>query len=62
MILIHGKNRNGNRRIEADGNEFNLVKTIKQRKSLLMIVESVRTKDTMMVDIEGDKDFKVMVQ
>ena len=62
MILIQGKNRNGNRRIEADGNLFNLVKTIKQRRTLLIVIESVKTRDTLLVDIEGDKDFKVMVQ
>ena len=62
-VILEAKTRNGKRRLEADGNEFSIFKKIKlNNKEWLIGIESIKNRSTMLININGDKDFAVKFQ
>lgn len=60
--ILEPKTRNGKRRLEVDGTEFTIFKTVKIYKDVLVGLESIATKSTMLINADWDKDYIVRFQ
>jgi hypothetical protein len=61
-VIVEAKTRIGKRRLEVDGNEFCIFKFYRVKNGCLVGVQSVKNYSTMLIDVEGDKDYNVKFQ